>query len=85
MGHEGQLDNLLDDCCGYLACVFTGDRFHRASIRVLCHLAEELIDNNIDSRPQHQRNSGEDGSDSKDKSPVMMHTGRVRIQVSAVI
>ena len=36
MGHEGQLDNLLNDCCGYLACVFTGDGFHRASIRVLC-------------------------------------------------
>ena len=27
---------LLYDCCGYLACVFTGDGFHRASIRVLC-------------------------------------------------
>ena len=26
MGHEGQLNNILDDCCGYLACVFTGDR-----------------------------------------------------------
>ena len=36
MGHEGQLNNLLDDCCGYLACVFTGDGFYRASIRVLC-------------------------------------------------
>ena len=34
-------------------------------------LAEELIDNNIDSRPQCQRNSGEDGSDSNDESPVM--------------
>ena len=32
------------------------------------HLAEELIDNNIDSRLQHQRNSGEDGSDSNDES-----------------
>ena len=27
---------LFDDCCGYLACVFTGDGFYRASIRVLC-------------------------------------------------
>ena len=77
MGHEGQLDNLLDDCCGYLACVFTGDGFHRASIRVYVRLAEELIDNNIDSRPQHRRNNGEDGSDSNDESPVMMHTRRV--------
>ena len=41
------------------------------------HLAEELIDNNIDSQPQSQRNSGEDGSDSNDESPVMRHTGRV--------
>ena len=40
-------------------------------------LAEELIDNNIDSRPQHRRNSGEDGSDSNDNSPVMTCTGRV--------
>ena len=71
MGHEGQLDNLLDDCCGYLACVFTGDRF-----------AEELIDNNIDSRLQCQRNSGEDGSDSNDESPVMTCTGRVHAGVS---
>ena len=39
-------------------------------------LAEELIDNNINSRPQHQRNSGEDGSDSNDESPVMTHTKR---------
>ena len=45
-------------------------------------LAEELIDNNIDSRPQHQRNSGEDGSDSNDESPVMMHTGRVCAGIS---
>ena len=45
-------------------------------------LAEELIDNNIDSRPQHRRNSGEDGSDSNDESPVMMCTGRVRAGVS---
>ena len=36
MGHKGQLDNLLDDCCGYLACVFAGDGIHRALIRVLC-------------------------------------------------
>ena len=36
MGHEGQLGNLLNDCCGYMACVFTGDGFHKASIRVLC-------------------------------------------------
>ena len=41
------------------------------------HLAEELIDNNIDSRPQHWRNSAEDGSDSNDESPVMSRTGRV--------
>ena len=40
-------------------------------------LAEELIDNNIDSRLQCQRNSGEDGSDSNDESSVMMCTGRV--------
>ena len=46
------------------------------------HLAEELIDNNIDSRPQCQRNSGEDGSDSNDESPVMMCTGRVRAGVT---
>ena len=45
-------------------------------------LAEELIDNNIDSRPQHWRNSGEDGSDSNDESPVMMHTGRVHAGIS---
>ena len=82
MGHEGQLDNRLDDCCGYLACVFTGDGFHRASIRFYVHLAEELIDNNINSRPQCQRNSGEDGSDSNDESPVMTRTGRVRVGIS---
>ena len=46
------------------------------------HLAEELIDNNIGSRPQHQRYSGEDGSDSNDESPVMTHTGRVRSGIS---
>ena len=46
------------------------------------HLAEELIDNNIDSRPQHQRNSGEDGSDSNDEYPVMTHTGRVCAGIS---
>ena len=45
-------------------------------------LAEELIDNNIDSWPQHRRNSGEDGSDSNDESPVMMCTGRVCAGVS---
>ena len=45
-------------------------------------LAEELIDNNIDSRPQHWRNSGEDGTESNDESPVMTHTGRVRAGVS---
>ena len=45
-------------------------------------LAEELIDNNIDSRPQHWRNSGEDESDSNDECPVMMRTGRVRAGVS---
>ena len=45
-------------------------------------LAEELIDNNIDSRPQHQRNSGEGGSDNNNESPVMMHTGRVCAGVS---
>ena len=44
-------------------------------------LAEELIDNNIDSMLQHWRNSGEDGSDSNDESPVMMRTGRVRAGV----
>ena len=44
------------------------------------HLAEELIDNNINSRPW--RNSGEDGSDSNDESPVMMCTGRVCAGVS---
>ena len=46
------------------------------------HLAEELIDNNINSRPKHQRNSGEDGSDSNDESPVMTCTGRVCAGVS---
>ena len=46
------------------------------------HLAEELIDNNIDSRLQRQRNSGEDGSDSNDESPMMTFTGRVRAGVS---
>ena len=45
-------------------------------------LAEELIDNNIDSRPQCCRNSGEDGSDSNDESPVMTCTGRVRAGIS---
>ena len=40
------------------------------------HLAEELIDNNIDSRPQCRRNSGEDGSDRNDESPAMTHTGK---------
>ena len=45
-------------------------------------LAEELIDNNIDSQPQRRRNSGEDGSDSNDESPVMMCTGRVCAGVS---
>ena len=37
MGHEGQLDNVLHDCCVYLACVFKGNGFHRDSIRVLCN------------------------------------------------
>ena len=46
------------------------------------HLAEELIDNNIVSRPQCWRNSGEDGSDSNNESPVMMCTGRVCTGVS---
>ena len=45
-------------------------------------LAEELIDNNIDSRLQHQLNSGEDGSDSNDESPVMTCTGRVCAGIS---
>ena len=45
-------------------------------------LAKELIDNNIDSRPQCQRNSGGDGSDSNDESPVMTCTGRVRTGIS---
>ena len=46
------------------------------------HFAEELIDNNINSRVQFRRNSGEDGSDSNDESPVMTCTGRVRAGVS---
>ena len=41
-------------------------------------LAEELIDNNIDSWLQCRRNSGEDGGDSNDETPVMACTGRVR-------
>ena len=45
-------------------------------------LAEELIDNNIGSRLQCQRNSGEDGSDSQDESHVMTFTGRVRAGIS---
>ena len=45
-------------------------------------LAEELIDNNIDSWLQCWRNSGEDGSDSNDESPVMMRTGRVQAGIS---
>ena len=45
-------------------------------------LAKELIDNNIDSRLQRRRNSGEDGSDSNDESPVMTCTGRVRAGIS---
>ena len=45
-------------------------------------LAEELIDNNINSRLQRQRNRGEGGSDSNDESPVMTCTGRVRAGVS---
>ena len=45
-------------------------------------LAEELIDNNINSRLQCQRNSGEDGSDSNDESPVMMCTGWVHTGIS---
>ena len=45
-------------------------------------LAEEFIDNNIDSRLQRQRNSGEDGTDSNDESPVMTCTGRVRAGIS---
>ena len=45
-------------------------------------LAEELIDNDIDSQLQRWRNSGEDGSDSNDESPVMTCTGRVRAGVS---
>ena len=44
-------------------------------------LAEELIDNNIDSQPQCRRNSGEDRSDSNDESPVMTRTGMVRAGV----
>ena len=46
------------------------------------HLAEELIDNNIDSQLQCQRNSGEDGSDSNNESPVMTCNGRVCAGVS---
>ena len=49
------------------------------------YLAEELIDSNINSRLQHQRNSGEDGSDSNDESPEMMHTLEGFAQASAVI
>ena len=45
-------------------------------------LAEELIDNNINSRPQRWRDSGEDGSDSNNESPVMTCTGRVHAGVS---
>ena len=45
-------------------------------------LAEELIDNNVDSRPQRWRNSGEYGSDSNDESSVMTCTGRVHAGVS---
>ena len=45
-------------------------------------LAEELIDNNIDRRLQCRRNSGKDGPDSNDESPVMTCTGRVRAGVS---
>ena len=45
-------------------------------------LVEELIDNNIDSRLQCRRNSGEDGSDSNDESPVMTRTGRVCAGIS---
>ena len=45
-------------------------------------LAEELIDNNINSRPQCRRNSGEDGSDNNDESPVMTRTGRVHAGIS---
>ena len=45
-------------------------------------LAEELIGNNIDSRLQHRRNSGEDGTDSNDESSVMTCTGRVRSGIS---
>ena len=45
-------------------------------------LAEELIDNNINSRPQRRRNSGEDGSDSNGESPVMTRTGRVCTGIS---
>ena len=45
-------------------------------------LAEELIDNNINSQLQCQRKSGEDGSDSNDESPVMTCTGRVRAGIS---
>ena len=48
-------------------------------------LAEELIDNNIDSRLQCRRNSGEDGSDSNDESPVMTRTGRVCAGISCLL
>ena len=44
--------------------------------------AEELIDNNIDSRLQCWRNSGEDGSGSNDESPVMTRTERVHAGIS---
>ena len=84
MGCEGQLDNLLNDCCGYLVVYSQVTGSTELQSEVYVRLAEELIDNNIDSRPQCWRNSGEDGSDSNDESPVMMHTGRFA-QASAVI
>ena len=41
-----------------------------------------IVSNNFDSRPQHWRNSGEDGSDSNDESPVMTCTGRFHAGIS---
>ena len=82
MGHEGQLNNLIDDVVDtWLVYSQTTDSTELQSQFYVC-LAEILIDNNINSRPQHRRNSGEDGSDSNDESPLMPHTGRVHAGVS---
>ena len=82
MGHEGQLNHILDDCCGYWLVYSQATGSTELQSEFYVRLAEELIDDNIDSRPQRWRNSGEDGSDSNDESPVMMRTGRVHAGVS---